>query len=178
MQTRKLFLCVLFCSTVPMMAGFFQQPKFNVKTGLWEQTVVSHITGAPPLSDDMKAQLTPEQQKKMTDAMAASNANAAAEPHTTQICMSQDKMDHGFMEEANRPGCKQTVVTNTPTVLEVRQECSNPTGKMVITLHYKALNQETVTGKTHFEMTHGGQTMVSDGTIQGKWVSDSCGTVK
>jgi hypothetical protein len=51
--------------------------------------------------------------------------------------MSQDKMDRGFAEEANRPGCTQTVVTNTPTVLEVRQECSNPTGKMVITLHYK-----------------------------------------
>jgi hypothetical protein len=79
---------------------------------------------------------------------------------------------------ADRPGCKQTVVTNTPTVLEVRQECSNTTDKMVITLHYKALNRETVTGKTHIEVTHAGQTMVSDGTIEGKWVSDSCGDVK
>jgi hypothetical protein len=177
MQKRKLFLCVLFCSALPMMTGFFQQPKFDVKTGLWEQTMVSHSAGAPPLSDDMKAQLTPEQQKKMADAMAASSASAA-QPHTTRVCMSQEKMDRGFAEEANRPGCTQTVVTNTPTVLEVRQECSNPTGKVVITLHYKALNRETVTGKTHFEMTHGDQTMVSDGTIQGKWVSDSCGDVQ
>jgi hypothetical protein len=177
MQKRKLFLCVLACSALPVMSGFFQHAKFDVKTGLWEQTVVSHSTGAPPLSDDMKAQLTPEQQKKMADAMAASNASAA-QPHTTQVCMSQDKMDRGFAEEADRPGCKQTVVTNTPTVLEVRQECSNPTGKVVITLHYKALSRETVTGKTHFEMTRGGQTMVSDGTTQGKWVSDSCGDVK
>jgi hypothetical protein len=177
MQTRKLFLCVLFCGTLPMMAGFFQQPKFNVKTGLWEQTAVSHGTGAPPLSDSMKAKLTPEQQKKMADAMAASQARAA-QPHTTQVCMSQEKIDRGFTEEAEHPGCKQTVVTNTPTVLEVRQECSNPTGKMVITLRYKAINRETVTGNTHFEMTHEGQTMVSDGTVQGKWISDSCGNVK
>jgi hypothetical protein len=177
MQTRKPFLCVLFCSTLPMMTGFFQQPKFDVKTGLWQQTMVSHSTGAPPLSDDMKAQLTPDQQKKMADALAASQAKAA-QPHTTQVCMSQDKINRGFTEEADRPGCKQTVVTNTPTVLEVRQECSNPTGKMVITLHYKALNRETVTGKTRLEMTRGGQTMVSDGTIEGKWVSDSCGDVK
>ncbi len=177
MQKRRLFLCVLACSALPVMTGFFQQPKFNVKTGLWEQTVVSHSTGAPPLSDDVKAQLTPEQQRKMADAMASSQARAT-QPHTTKVCMSQDKMDRGFTEEADRPGCKQTVVTETPTVLEVRQECSNPTGKVVITLHYKALNRETVTGKTHFEMTHGGQTMVSDGTIQGKWVSDSCGDVK
>jgi hypothetical protein len=173
MQKRKRFLCVLICGTLSMMAGFSQQAKFNVKTGLWEQTVVTHGTGAPPLSDDMKARLTPEQQKKMADASAK-----AGQPHMTQVCMSQDKMDRGFTEEAERPGCKQTVVTNTPTVLEVRQECSNPTGKMVITLHYKALNRETVTGKTHFEMTRAGQTMVSDGTIQGKWVSDSCGDVK
>jgi Protein of unknown function (DUF3617) len=159
-----------------MMTGFFQQPKFDIKTGLWEQTMVSHSTGAPPLSDDMKAQMTPEQQKKMADAVAAANASAAHQ--TTRVCMSQDKIDRGFAEEANRPGCTQTVVTNTPTVLEVRQECSNPSGKMVITLHYKALNRETVTGKTHVEMTHAGQTMVSDGTIQGKWVSDSCGDVK
>jgi hypothetical protein len=124
----------------------------------------------------MKAQMTPEQQKKMADAVAAANASAAHQ--TTRVCMSQDKIDRGFAEEANRPGCTQTVVTNTPTVLEVRQECSNPSGKMVITLHYKALNRETVTGKTRVEMTHAGQTMVSDGTIQGKWVSDSCGDVK
>jgi Protein of unknown function (DUF3617) len=160
-----------------MMTGFFEQPKFNVKTGLWEQTTVSHNAGAPSLSDDMKSRLTPEQQKKIADAMAASSANAA-QPHTTQVCMSQEKMDRGFTEEANRPGCTQTVVTNTPTVLEVRAECSNPAGKMVITLHYKALNRETVTGKTHFEMTRAGQTTVSDGTIRGKWVSDSCGDVK
>jgi hypothetical protein len=74
--------------------------------------------------------------------------------------MSQEKMDHGFAEEQDRPGCKQTVVTNTPTVLEVRQECSNPTGEMIITLHYKAINRETVTGKTRLEMTRAGHTMV------------------
>src|ERR1700739_1752508 len=177
MQKRKLFLCVLTCSALPMMAGFFQQAKFNVKTGLWEQTVVSHSTGAPPLYEDMKAQLTPEQQNKMANAMAASNASAA-QPHTAKVCLSQDKMDRGLVQDADRPGCTQTIVTNTPTVLEVRQECSEPTGRMVITLHYKALNRETVTGKTHFEMTRAGQTMVSDGTIQAKWVSDSCGDVK
>jgi hypothetical protein len=147
MQTRKLFLCVLFCSALPMMAGFFQQPKFNVKTGLWEQTMVSQSTGTP-------------------------------QPQTTRVCMSQDKMYRGFAEVADHPGCKRTVVTNTPTVLEVRQECSNSTDKMVITSHYKALNRETVTGKTHLEMSHAGQTMASDGTIEGKWVSDSCGDVK
>ena len=176
MQMRKLFLCVLTCSVLPIMTGFFQQTKFDIKTGLWEQTMVSHSTGAPPLSDDMKAQLTPEQKKKMADAVAA--ANASPSQQTTRVCMSQDKIDRGFADEANRPGCTQTVVTNTPTVLEVRQECSDPSGKIVITLHYKALSRETVTGKTHLEMTRGGQTMVSDGTIQGKWVSDSCGDVK
>jgi hypothetical protein len=160
-----------------MMAGFTQQAKFNVKPGLWEQTTVSHITGAPALSDDMKAQMTPEQQKKMADAMAASSANAA-QPHTTRVCISQDKIDRGFVENADRPGCTQTVVTNTPTVLEVRQECSDSTGKMVMTLHYKALDRETVAGKIRFEMTRSGHTMISDGTTQGKWVSDSCGDVK
>ncbi len=177
MQKHQFFLCMLACSALPAMTGFSQQAKFHVKTGLWEQTVVSHSTGAPPLSDDMKAQMTPEQQQKMADAAAASSTRGA-QPQTTQVCMSQDKMDRGFAAEADRAGCKQTVLTNTPTVLEVRQECSNPTGKVVITLHYKALSPETVAGKTRFEMTRGGQTMVSDGTIQGKWISDSCGDVK
>jgi hypothetical protein len=155
MQTRKLFLCILAGSALPMITGFSQQAKFNVKTGLWEQTVVSHSMGAP----------------------AASSADAT-QTHTMRVCMSQDKMDRGFIDEANRPGCTQTVVTNTPTVLEVRQECSNPSGKMVMTLHYKAVDRETVTGKIHIEMTRSGNTMVSDGSIQGKWVSDSCGDVK
>ena len=173
MQKAKLFLCVLTCTTLPWATGFSQQAQFDVKSGLWEQTVVSHSTGAKPLPDDLKAQLTPEQQKEMADA----NANAP-QPHTTVVCMSQDKFHLGFAGDADRPGCKQTVVTDTPTVLEVRQECSNPTGKVVITLHYKALNRETMTGKSHFEMTRGGQTVVSDGTIQSKWINDSCGDVK
>ena len=177
MQTRKLFLSGLTCGALSLMTGFSQQAKFTVKTGLWEQTVISHSAGTPPLSDDTKAQLTPEQQRKMADAMAASSAKAA-QPHTTQVCMSQEKMERGFAEEADRPGCTQTVVTNTPTVLEVRQECSNPSGKLIMDVHYKALNRETVTGKTHLQMTRAGHTMVSDGTIQGKWVSDSCGGVK
>ena len=50
--------------------------------------------------------------------------------------------------------------------------------RTLMTFHYQAINQETVTGKTHFEITRAGQSMVSDGTIQGKWVSDSCGDVK
>ena len=147
MKTLKLFLCVLACSALPTMTGFSQQPKFSVKTGLWEQTTLSHTM-------------------------------SAAQAHTTQVCMSKDKMDHGFVEEANHPGCMQTVVTNTPTVLEIREECSNPTGKVVVTIHYKALSRETVTGKTHLEMTSAGHTTVSDATIQGKWVSYSCGDVK
>lgn len=178
MQKRQLLLCVLAFSALPMLAGFFQQANFNVKTGLWEGTVVSHSTGAPPISDEMKAQMTPEQQQRMAAAMAASMAHAA-QPHTIRVCMSRDKMDRGLEQDrSDRPGCTRTVVTNTPTVLEVREECSNDMGKTLMTFHYEALNRESVTGKTHFEMTRAGQTMVSDGTIQGKWVSDSCGDVK
>jgi len=179
-QKRQLFLCVLAFSALPMLAGFFEQANFNVKTGLWEGTVVNHNTGAPLISDDMKSRLSPEQQQRLAAAMAASSANAA-KPRTIRVCMSQDKMDRGLEQDrSDRPGCSRTVVTNTPTVLEVRQECSNDMGKTLMTFHYEALNRETVTGKTHFEITPAGQTktMVSDGTIQGKWISDSCGDVK
>jgi Protein of unknown function (DUF3617) len=175
MQKQHFLRCALAFSSIPLLAGFFQQASFNVKPGLWEGTSVSHTTGTPPMSDDMKARLTPEQQERLAAAIAASGARAA-QPHTIKVCMSRDKMDRGL--DPDRPNCTRTVVTNTPTVLEVREECTGDMGKTLMTFHYQALNQETVNGKTHVEITRAGQTMVSDGTIQGKWVSDSCGDVK
>jgi hypothetical protein len=168
---------VVALGSIPILAGFFQQPNFNVKTGLWESTVVTHTTGAPPIPDDMMARLSPEQQQKMAAAMQASRARAA-QPHTTRTCLTRDKMDRGFQHETERPECKPSVVTNTPTILELREECSSSMGSRVVTLHYQAINPESVTGTIHMEMTGGGKTMVSDGTMQGKWISDSCGDVK
>jgi hypothetical protein len=178
MQKRRLFLCVLAFSALPILAGFFQQANFNVKTGLWESTVVTNASGAPPVPDDVMARLTPEQQQKMAAAMEASKAHAA-QPHTTRFCLTQDKMDRGFQQDhSDRPNCKQTVVTNTASVLEVQQECSNDMGKSVMTFHYQAINSETVTGKIHTVMTGGNRSMVADSTLQGKWISASCGDVK
>src|SRR5665213_1918902 len=51
--------------------------KLNVKPGLWEIASEGQINGAPPISDDMLARLTPEQREKFQAAMQASMANAA-----------------------------------------------------------------------------------------------------
>jgi hypothetical protein len=63
-------------------------------------------------------------------------------------------------------------------VVEVTEECSDDRGTTSAKVHYEAINSETVNGTIHVDITRQGKTIVSDGTIQGKWVGADCGDVK
>ena len=150
----------------------------NVKTGLWEMSMSGKTSGAMPIPPETLARMTPAQRTKMEAAMAASMAAMSA-PHTYKECLTQKSMQQGFnTEEEGRGGaCKETVLTGTATVMEVRQECGGRS-KTSSHVRFEATNNETVNGTIDTVMSEGGHTMTMQHTLHGRWLGAACGDVK
>lgn len=168
----------LALSVLCICSGSAQTTNINVKTGLWESTVVTHTTGLPPIPDDQLQQMTPEQRQQFQAAMEAARARGA-QPRTVKSCITKEKLERGLRFDSPRPNCKRTILNNTSTVMEVREDCTGEQGMTTtMTAHYEAKDPETVAGTFQLVVTRGGSMMTSDGTIDGKWVADDCGDVK
>src|SRR5262245_57582407 len=148
----------------------------NVKLGLWEMTTSTQMSGMPPIgrpSDKM----TPEQKAQLDTAMKAA-AEEAAKPQTLRTCLTKDKLEKSLFQDGSQ-SCKQTVVTNTATVVEVKIECADRTGQPATSgdFRFEALTPESVKGSGSMTMM-GPSKMSSKVTMTAKWLGASCGDVK
>lgn len=150
----------------------------NVKMGLWEMSMSGKASGAMPVAPEMLARMTPAQRAKMEAAMAQSMAAMSA-PHTYKECLTQKSMQQGFTTEEEKRGnaCKETVLTSTATVMDLRQECGGRT-KNSTHVRFEALNSETVNGTIDTVMSEGGHTMTMQHRLHGRWLGGACGNVK
>jgi hypothetical protein len=162
--------------TTVMMAGLTAallaqgSPKLNVKLGLWEMTSTTTMSGDVPVDT---SKMTPEQAAAMKNAMAGMMG-----PHTstTKSCMTKEKLDKGILTD--QKDCKNTIMSNTATVLEVQMDCTQGNGKTTALMHFEAPTSETVAGTFKGKSVMGTQTMNVSGTVTGKWAGADCGTVK
>jgi hypothetical protein len=178
MSMRQILMIALGLSAIPLLAGFSDSPNFRIKTGLWQMTVIIKMNGKLPIPDDVLAQMPPAQRQNFEAAMKAQEATAA-KPRIVKTCVTQEKLDRGFrLDASNEPNCEQTILANTVDTMEVHEECSDNKGTTTSNLHYEAVDPETVKGTIHVEVAHQGNNMVSDGSLQGKWISGSCGDIK
>jgi hypothetical protein len=69
------------------------------------------------------------------------------------------------------------VVSNTASVMDMRQECSGRQ-KSSGTFHFEAANPETMTGTINMTITDGVRTMTVKRVVNGKWLAADCGTLK
>jgi len=152
--------------------------KLNVKPGLWEIASEGQINGAPPISDDMLARLTPEQREKFQAAMQASMANAA-KPTLSKHCMTPEKIQRGLdVGQADNGSCQKKLRSNSASEMEFTEDCSNDKGTTSISEHFAVNGAEQLTGTVHVVRTAGGKTMTVNSTIHGKWLGASCGDIK
>jgi hypothetical protein len=152
--------------------------KLNVKPGLWEIASEGQINGAPPVSDDMLAQLTPEQRARFEASMQASMANAV-KPRLSKHCMTPEKIQRGLdVDQHNSASCQKKVLANSASVMDVSEECSDDNGSTSIGEHFEASSSEQITGTVHVVRTAGGLSMTVNSTIHGKWLGASCGDIK
>lgn len=168
-----------FCvSNILIFPSYAAAATLNLKPGLWEMTWSGQTSGAPPIPPDVLAQMPPERRAKLEAAMAA-NANRTSAPHANKQCITEKSLQRGLNVEENKTesSCQRTVVSNTASVMDMRQECSGRQ-KSSGTFHFEAASPETMTGTINMTITDGARTMTVKRVVNGKWLAADCGDLK
>ncbi|HWZ34013.1 MAG TPA: DUF3617 family protein [Bryobacteraceae bacterium] len=162
------------CALALLLAGYAlgQTPNIDVRLGLWETTSVTQSAGMPQIDT---SKMTPEVRQRVEESMKARGAKGPT-TRTTRECMTKDKIEKNtmFNPQQMQASCKRTIVTNTRSVVEVKVECANEKYPTTATMHFEAVSRENVKGTMKMNLGP----MNIDGTINAKWLSDSCGDVK
>ena len=146
----------------------------NVSTGLWEVTVTPKLSGQLPVSDAEMAQIPAAQRARYMAAMHAMSGRT----RKMRECLTQEKLNKGF-SLGGEEGCTATVVSNTASMMEVRETCAdNNEGLQSADFKFLASSTTSIAGQGHMVVSRDGRTMKIDHTIAGHWLSSSCGNVK
>ncbi len=176
MSNLRILSLALTATLISAAASQAATVSLNLKYGLWEITSAGTTSGVPQVPAAALANLTPAQKAKMQAAIAAAMASAG-KPHTYKSCVTAESLQRGFSDPELSNGCTETVVSSTPTDMQVKIAC---TGRhpMQGTFHFQASSPEAIDGTVDMAVTEGGSAMKVNRQISGKWVAADCGDVK
>jgi Spy/CpxP family protein refolding chaperone len=156
-------------AALPAAFGQAEDVALNINPGLWEVTSSPHISGSIPDT----ANLTADQRAKLEAAMGK-----AMQPRTYRECMTREKLQHAFDQPQPGPTtCQRTILTNTPTELQMRTQCKDSKGTHQMMVDVKAPGPETMTGTVNIDTGRSGKIMTINNTLEGKWLGPDCGNV-
>jgi len=135
-----------------------EKANLKVDPGLWEVTSQAKVGGDMQIPDEAMANMTPEQRARLQQAVQGMIANA--------------QQQHVFRQ------CMTTIVRNTAAELVVRNECAGESNSHTVTAQFKALDRHHVNGTTDVVGSLNGKSMSMHGTMDAKWLSADCGSVK
>ncbi|MBZ5700654.1 MAG: DUF3617 domain-containing protein [Acidobacteriia bacterium] len=169
---RKLVVLGVFFSWVLVaMAGDKVQP-LNIKTGLWQVTITSAVSGRPPVPADVLARMSPEQRARYEAAMKKM-VSAAPKTTTHNNCVTKEQLNKDpFSDE--KKSCTRTVLKSTGSRMEIREVCEGNGVKSDITIQIEALNSENVKGVGHVTAAGGDKSMNINTNFTGKWIGAVC----
>lgn len=171
MRSSSLLLAATVAATLsPPFA--LAADKLNIKTGLWEITSNTHISGIPPLPKELMDKVTPEQRAQMEQAF---RDEAAKGPQTEvdRECITEEDLSRPF-EGADESNCSHTITNTTRTTQEVRLTCGGEykgSGLLRITTP----TPETMTGTLDLKLGDAQQAMTVKSQLQGRWLGPDCG---
>ena len=154
-----------------------EKANLKVDPGLWEVTSQAKVGGDMQIPDEAMANMTPEQRARLQQAVQGMIANAQQQ-HVFRQCMTREKLAEGFKTGDDSPSCKTTIVRNTAAELVVRNECAGESNSHTVTAQFRAVDHHHVTGITDVAGTFNGKSMNMHGTMDAKWLSADCGSVK
>jgi hypothetical protein len=143
---------------------------FDIKPGLWEQTITTEMSGMP--------QLTPEQLAKLPPAARAAMGGMAGggQGITAKVCYTRESLADARSYSRQDASCTSKVTSMTATKVEIHAEC---TGRMKSSSDYVMERVDAEhTKMTGVQKTEGDHPMNTKMTIAGKWLSADCGDVK
>jgi Protein of unknown function (DUF3617) len=161
----------------------------NVKTGQWETTVTTQMTGMPQSAQQMPtippeqlAQMPPEQRAKIEAALKRAGAMASGKPTSTtsKNCIKkEDLTKFNPNADANKDrSCKTTLVSSSLTKQELKMDCESNGNKQTGTVVVEALSSESTKFSVQFAANQDGHAM--NMTINGtsKWLGETCSDAK
>lgn len=165
-------------STPPQVNNAVRFVPFNMKTGLWQDTMTSTSTGSMSIPPDLAARMTPEQKARYEAAMGQLT-NGVPRTITYKKCVKKDDLNKDPFSDPKQK-CTWTTLTSTGSSGQATGTClindttNGMTGKMDININYQIPNPETVQGSGTIAMTFNGRTVNSKGNLSGKWLGATC----
>lgn len=144
----------------------------NVKTGAWEMTTTTLITGMPA-SPDALAQMPPEQRAKVEAALAARAGKPSV--HVSKSCVTREDLEQDNMIKSDDPACRKEVLSRSAAKLVVTETCSAPhasTSNVII----EAKTPENVVA--NMDMTQTGASGKIHVDVDGRWLGASCAGIE
>jgi hypothetical protein len=180
MKMRKM-LCfaALLVSVLNVLAADSYKP-LNVKTGLWQVTLIHSATGLPPIPPDMQArmaQMTPEQRARIEE-MMRSKFGGTPQTSTYTTCVTAKDLNTNPWANRSEEKCKWTVVNSTDSDMEVKgSACAagrTEGMKTDIDIKFHAVDPENVKASMQGTASDNGRTTNFSGTYTGKWIGATC----
>lgn len=168
MRSRMLLGVGLLVAVPALLAA----ERLNVKTGLWEITSVTRISGLPPLPKEVAEKMTPQQRAELQAAMKNQEAKGP-ETDVDRECITAKDIENPF-SSADEENCNQTIVTTTRTTQEVRLACSGEhpsTGLLRVTTP----TPTTMTGLLDLRSGDGKDAFRITADMKGRWLGPDCG---
>jgi hypothetical protein len=163
-------LLIAVALLVPVAAS--AADRLNVKTGLWEITATTEMSGMPPLPKELLDQMSAEQRAQLESQMKQA-AGGKPITETSRECISERDLEKPF-QSANPEDCKQQIVKSTRTMQEVKLTCTGEyQGSGNLRIHTPT--PETMNGDMDVSVGDGSTSMTIKAKIKGRWLGADCG---
>jgi len=150
----------------------------DLKTGLWEMTSTGKTKGASSsmLPAGVLDHLSAGQRARIDSAMSEGMKHVDKQ-RVTKKCVTKETLRRGIKLDDELNGeCKDTLVSNTAEVMEMRLQCKDPHADGSYRL--QAVSREEVSGTMTMKLSSGSGRMTMTRDMHGRWLGADCGNVK
>ena len=159
--------------TSTLLLAARMQSALHVKAGLWEFDSSGKVTGDTVFRDALLAGVPPTQRAQHLALLR----QGISEPNKERICVTQAFFDRAISSLGT--GCKQTVLSNTASRIELLTECRvEDHGWKDQSSNRTVVSPTTSIISEHGISTEAGKTMTRDTVQHGRWISSSCGNLQ
>lgn len=169
---------ILLCALILLAADAYKP--LNVKTGLWQVTVIHTASGTPPIPADMQARMakmTPEQRARVEE-MIRSRFGGTPQTTTYNKCVTTKDLNTNPWANGSDEKCNWTVLNSTASDMEVNgSSCAagrDQGMKTNVNVKLHVVDPENVKATMQGSATGNGQTTNISGTYTGKWLGATC----
>ena len=171
MFTRSVLRCAVAIAVATPMCALADS--LNVKTGAWEMTTTTLMTGMPAPAEAL-AKMPPEQRAKFEKAMQARADKPST--HLTKSCVTEVDLDQDRMISSDDEAqCTRKFISKSATKIAYEQTCEAPHAS-TSTVMIEAKTPESLV--VSMDMVQGGASGKVHVDIKGRWLGASCAGIK